>query len=140
MVRVCLPVLLCAGCVPAIVGEGDIDRETRSFDAFSAVESDGIDVEVRSGGAFEVILQSDENILPHLEAHVVDGTLALTTNRLSRGPAWNSPPSSSTRERMPTVPVPGRAVAPAGTRLATRSSTSVDRRTCTVGERSWLCL
>jgi hypothetical protein len=79
---VLLLVLPVAGCAP-IQGDGvsaSEEREVPAFDAVAGSLSLDVFVEVAAASAPYVRLECDENLLPHIQTRVREGTLHITTD------------------------------------------------------------
>ena len=60
----------------SVSGNGNVTKETRNVSDFKGVKTSGsIDVEIKSGDQYQVIVQDDENLLPHVITEVRDGVL-----------------------------------------------------------------
>jgi hypothetical protein len=63
-------------CGPAINGSGKITTEKRNTGNFTGVStSSSIDVEVKIGNTYEVVVEADDNVLQYVSTEVVDGVL-----------------------------------------------------------------
>ena len=59
-----------------IKGSGNIISETRSVDSFTSIHSKGsADVIITQGSTQSVVVESDENLMPHIRTDVRDGQL-----------------------------------------------------------------
>ncbi|MFT4974566.1 MAG: hypothetical protein ACI8S6_000449 [Myxococcota bacterium] len=79
-------------------GSGYVLAEVREVEAFSGVVTDGINARVSVGGMQRVQLISDDNILPSVQAEVVDGVLMI-----SMAPGDWSPTSLSVDVSVPAL-------------------------------------
>lgn len=67
--------LLFASCA-TISGNGNVRDESRDIAAIRTVKTSGsIDVEIKSGNNFALVVQNDENLLPYVITEVSGGTL-----------------------------------------------------------------
>jgi hypothetical protein len=61
-----------------ITGNGQLKKETRNVEAFTALASLGaIDVEISYGNSKSITLEMDENLLPYIETNVENGKLTI---------------------------------------------------------------
>ena len=68
----------------SISGNGRVEKESRDLDGFSGVHvSSGIDVYLRQGSSFEVVVEADENLLDVIETRVEGKVLKVGTDRVS---------------------------------------------------------
>lgn len=82
-------IFLTAGCDgphvsfgPAIRGDGNIVRETRTMDEFDKMEVSGaIHASFEVGKEFQVVVETDENLLPFIATTVDDGKLRIHWDR-----------------------------------------------------------
>jgi hypothetical protein len=62
-----------------IHGSGNIIKEKREIGSFTGVETGGaFEVEIKTGATTEVIVESDDNILPYIKTKVVGGILEIS--------------------------------------------------------------
>lgn len=63
-------------CGPAINGSGKITTEKRNTGNFTGVStSSSIDVDVKIGNTYEVLVEADDNVIQYVSTEVVDGVL-----------------------------------------------------------------
>jgi hypothetical protein len=84
---VCLSVclsLMIAGCnvIGGVHGNGNVLKETRKVSSFDAIEVSGaFDIILKQGTTEEVVVESDDNLLPLIRTDVVGGTLTIETKK-----------------------------------------------------------
>ncbi|MEM7370949.1 MAG: head GIN domain-containing protein [Bacteroidota bacterium] len=78
---ICLGLLLCIPVLAQnITGNGHVQKETRNHSGFTGVQVGGaFDVILTQGSSYRVIIESDDNVLPHIKTKVENGVLKIHT-------------------------------------------------------------
>jgi hypothetical protein len=60
----------------SVSGDGNVRDEKRNISAIHAVKTSGsVDVEIKTGNDYSLLVENDENLLPYLVTDIDDGTL-----------------------------------------------------------------
>ena len=79
-----LPVLITLSSCHVFTGSGNIVTEKRSTGQFTGISAAaGFQVELKTGPVTEVIVESDDNIISHIETEVSDGILKINTKKMN---------------------------------------------------------
>lgn len=78
---ICFSTLLSVSLMgQSITGNGNVQKESRSHSGFTGVKVGGaFDVVLTQGNSYRVIIESDDNVLPHIKTKVEDGVLKIYT-------------------------------------------------------------
>lgn len=66
--------------IKSISGSGNIIKENRNLSGFTEIRAEkGLNVKVSQGEGFEVTVEADDNVAPHIITKVENGTLVITS-------------------------------------------------------------
>lgn len=65
------------GCTEPLIGSGELVEDRRLLEAFTAVETFGVNARVAVGDAEDVVIHTDHNLLLHVITTVEDGVLRI---------------------------------------------------------------